>query len=81
MVELGDFESHRIERERYPEDIIVKEENEIKIMVMVMATEKDELKISTTNQYMSNHQKIKENRLKIQQRILNAEYAIQVNTN
>jgi hypothetical protein len=43
---------------------IVKEENEIKIIMM--ATEKDELKISTANQYELNHQKIKENRLKIE---------------
>jgi hypothetical protein len=79
MVELGDFESHRIECERYPEDFNREEANEIKIMVM--ATEKDELKISTTNQYESNHQKIKKNRLKIERRIFNAEYAIQVYTN
>jgi hypothetical protein len=58
---------------------IVKEENKIKIMVM--ATERDNLKISTSNQFESNHQKIKENLLKIERRIFNAEYAIQVNTN
>jgi hypothetical protein len=59
---------------------IVQSENEIKNMMM--ATEKEELKISTTNQCESNHQKIKENLLKIERRILNAsEYAIQVNTN
>jgi hypothetical protein len=57
----------------------VKEENEIKIMVMT--TEKVELKISTTHQYELNHQKIKETRLKVERRILKAEYAIQVNTN
>jgi hypothetical protein len=58
---------------------IVKKGNEIKSMVM--ATEKDELQTSTTNQYESNYRKIKENRVKIERRILNAEYAIQVNTN